>query len=65
MATQDVLTAFDSMDHEYCLNAHARRGAGSGYVALLARELTGIEAAMQIDGAERCAPFPFEKGGKQ
>ena len=65
IASQDVKTAFDAMDHDFLLTAMLRRGAGPGYTALLARELTNIEGIMRIDGANPSLPFDFQRGGKQ
>ena len=65
IAAQDVLTAFDAMDHDMCVESYIRRGSGFGYAYLLARELTAVQGRMRVPGAETSLPFDFQRGGKQ
>ena len=64
IAVQDVLTAFDAIDHDLCIEAYLRRGAGLGYARLLAQELTGVQGQMRVAGADLSLPFDFQRGGK-
>ena len=64
-AVQDVLTAFDSMDHDLMFAALRQRGVRPGRVAANARELTVLQAVISLTGAGDSEPPPFTRGGKQ
>ena len=65
IASQDVATAFDSMDHQILAEAMIARGLEPPAVGSLLRELSGLRACISIAGAGSCHPFDFQRGGKQ
>ena len=65
VASQDVETAFDSMCHDYLMEAMLQRGLHPMSVLALMRELTGLSATISIPGAGCTDAFEFSRGGKQ
>ena len=61
----DVAIAFDKIDHAVLAKSLQARGLHPQQVAVLLRELTGIEASLSILGADSSDPFPLEVGEKQ
>jgi len=65
ISSQDVATAFDSMDHDVLQSALLRRGLHPRIVLGLLRELTSMQGAISIPGAGTSEKFAFQTGGKQ
>ena len=65
ISSQDVATAFGSMDHDQLKIALLRRGMHPRLFCVLLRELTSLKGRISIPGAGTAEPFNFASGGKQ
>ena len=65
VASQDIQTAFDDMEHNMVCQSLRARGISSQMSAVLLRELSGLQAVMTLPAAGTTQNFSYSKGGKQ
>ena len=65
LAALDIKTAFDDMRHGILERAMRQRGIHPLTIHNVLRELSELQARINIQGCEVTDPFPFTKGGKQ
>ena len=68
IAAQDVLTAFDTVEHAFVLEVYSKAGASAHQVLALARDMAGVKVKLRIPGVAESDEIPMTKalktGGK-